>query len=426
MNNLVRSILIVGAILLALLAGLAGGVMLDRLALANVLPLPAGWAGTGSNAGGSSTAAASPAPNTALINEAWKIIDQNYVDREAIKDQTMTYGAISGMVSALGDTGHSRFQTPDDVRSEGISLSGEFEGIGAYVDMRNGFVVIVTPMDGSPAEAAGLKPGDIVIGVDGKDVTGLPLGDVVSKILGPAGTDVTLTIIDPATGEQRDVTITRAKIVLKDVTWAIVPGTTIAHIRLASFSGKVTDDLKQAITDAKAKGATAIILDLRNNPGGLLGQATGVASQFLGQGNVMQSKDAQGHVKDVPVESGGVALDLPVVVLINQGSASASEIVAGALQDAGRAQLVGQTTFGTGTVMTPFDLSDGSQILLATELWLTPKGRVIWHQGIVPDVEVKIDPNIRLLLPEALNLLSQAQYEASGDVQLFKAVELLK
>jgi carboxyl-terminal processing protease len=248
---------------------------------------------------------------------------------------------------------------------------------------------------------------------------------VLKKIRGPAGTQVTLTIADPQTGDLRDVTITRAKILIHSVTWQMLPGTTIAHIRVSQFSKGMTVDLTKAIKDAKAQGATGIILDLRNNPGGLLDEAESGASQFLKDGNVLLTQDSKGKQTPVPVQPGGADTDLPLVVLINSGTASAAEITAGAIQDAGRAKLIGETTFGTGTVLNEFNLSDGSSLLLATEQWLTPKGRVIWHQGIVPDDEIKLASGVRLLFPSQEKGLTADQLNATDDAQLLAAIKLL-
>lgn len=362
-----------------------------------------------------------------LIDEAWQTIRENYVDRTAVTDETFTYGAIDGMVTALGDTGHSRFLSPEMVKAQHEYTAGAFEGIGAYVESRDGATVIVSPIDNSPAQAAGLLPGDIILAVNGEDVTTLPLNEVVERVLGPAGSQVTLTIFTPATGETQDITLTRAKIELQNVTWAQLPGTTIAHVRIAGFSERVSQDLQQALTDIQAAGLTGVVLDLRNNPGGLLSEAIGVASQFLPEGTaVLQKQDAQGNVKTETAVSGGAGLDIPLVVLINQGSASASEIVAGALQDNGRAQLVGETTFGTGTVLNEFDLSDGSALLLATEQWLTPAGRIIWHEGVVPDTAVSLPLNTPFLRPETEGQLSATDLQNSGDDQLLQALEILR
>jgi carboxyl-terminal processing protease len=409
MKQFLRFLSIVILIVLCLGLGLAGGVLLDRV----VLPQPL---------------SAAPSDTTSsfrLMREAWDRIRESYVDRPAANDQQLAYGAISGMVDALGDTGHSRFLTPEMVKQLQNYNTGQFEGIGVEVQSKDGELVIVAPFDGSPAQQAGLRPGDIILAVDGASIKGLPVDQAAKLILGPVGTTVTLTIHTPTTGETRDVTLTRARITLHNVLWQRLPGTNIAHLRISAFSQGVTADLKQALTNIRQQGLTGIVLDLRNNAGGQLNEAIGVASQFLGSGNVLLEKDANGKVTPVPVTEGGLAADIPLVVLINQGTASASEIVAGALQDAGRAKLVGETTFGTGTVLLQFNLSDGSALLLATEEWLTPKGRVIWHQGIAPDDVVTLTPGSDLLLPEAEAGMTPDQLASSGDTQLLRALELL-
>jgi carboxyl-terminal processing protease len=312
------------------------------------------------------------------------------------------------------------------VQEENNFTQGSYEGIGAEVGFNNdGQVVIVAPIDGSPAQAAGVNAGDIILKVDGIDLMGLSISDVVSKVVGPAETHVTITLQDPGTGAIRDVTITRAKITVQNITWVMLPGTTIADIRIAAFSQGVTKDLRKALQEIQAQGAISIILDLRNDPGGLLDEAVGVTSQFLGSGNVLLDKNAQGREQGVPVQSGGSALSIPMVVLVNQGTGSAAEIVAGALQDAHRATLIGQTTFGTGTVLNGFPLSDGSQILLATEEWLTPNGRVIWHKGITPDVSVSLANTVTPFVPEAGRAMTATQLQSSQDVQLLKAIDEL-
>lgn len=363
--------------------------------------------------------------NQNLLNEAQKIIDQNYVDRSAVQQQALTYGAIQGMVQALGDTGHSRFLTPDDVKQERSLTTGSFEGIGATVEMRDGRVTIVAPIDGSPAQKAGLKPGDVMVAVNGKSTDGQTLQQVVNQVLGPAGSQVRITILRPSTNKTFDVTITRAKIALHNVTWHQLPGTTLAHLRIAEFSQGVSDDLKQALQQIQDQHLTGIVLDLRNNPGGLLDEAVVTASDFLTKGDVLLERDAKGNISHVPVKPQPIQVDTPMVVLINQGSASASEIVSGAIQDAHRAQLVGETTFGTGTVLNQFPLSDGSALLLATQEWLTPSGRVIWHHGIQPDQAVTLPSSANPVLPEQEQDMTASQLQSSGDVQLLKAVSIL-
>jgi carboxyl-terminal processing protease len=361
-----------------------------------------------------------------LIKQAWNTIDKVYVDRSAVNQQSLTYGAISGMVTALGDTGHSTFLTPEMVKSEHNFTQGQFEGIGALLEMKDGRPTIVAPFDGSPAQKAGVKPGDVILKVNGNDISGQSLTEIVSQVSGPAGTQVTLTLMDPNTGLTRDVTITRAKIQIHNVSWHMLPGTTLAHIRITAFSNGATDDLKKALEAAKAQGATGIVLDLRNDPGGLLNEAVTVASQFLSSGNVMLEKDAQGNIKPLPVESGGIAPDIPMVVLINNGTASAAEIVSGALHDAKRAQLIGETTFGTGTVLNEFPLSDGSALLLATEEWLTPNGTSFWHKGIQPDIQVSLPTNVSPVIPDQEQGMTAQQLQNSQDTQLLKGIQILQ
>ncbi|MGZ3537783.1 MAG: S41 family peptidase [Thermodesulfobacteriota bacterium] len=363
--------------------------------------------------------------NFKLMAEAWNTIERVYVDRKAINSQKMTYGAISGMVDSLGDTGHSRFLTPQMLKQERNLTRGNFEGIGAEVQMKNGQLVIVAPIDGSPAQKAGLKAGDVILKVDDQEVSGLPIDQAVDRILGPAGTRVKLTILNPKTTATRDVTLIRASITVRSITWHLLPGTKVVNLRLATFSKGVTEDLRKALLTIEKEKITGLILDLRNNPGGLLDEAVSTASQFLSTGNVLLEKNAAGKVRPTPVRPGGVAVSLPLVVLINGGTSSGAEIVAGALQDAHRAKLVGEKSFGTGTVLQTFSLSDSSALLLAIEEWLTPDGHVIWHQGISPDVVVPLPPEVTPLIPTNEEGLTDEEFRKSKDVQLLRALDLL-
>jgi len=236
---------------------------------------------------------------------------------------------------------------------------------------------------------------------------------------------VTLSVMHEGENQITDITITRAKIPLINVSAQMIPGTNVLLVRIGSFSTRVGDDLKAALKQGKADGAQKIILDLRNSPGGLLDEAIVVASQFLTDGLVMQEQDAEGNRKPLAVKPDGVATDLPLAVLINQGTASAAEIVSGALQDQGRGQLIGKTTFGTGTVLNQFDLDDGSALLLATRQWLTPNGRVIWHHGIEPDITVELPRDASLVTPSRLKTMTPAELQSSQDTQLQKALEVL-
>lgn len=397
---------------LVLAAGMACGVLLDRQVVATFVPLD--------------NIPSTAEQNFRLIAEAWNTISRSYADRSAIVPTKLTYGAISGMVESLGDTGHSSFLTPDMVRSLQDLSRDHFKGIGAEVQMKDGHVVIVAPMDHSPAQKAGLHPGDIILKVDSQDIANMSLEKVVARITGKEGTPVTLTILSPSSGQARDVTILRASIPIHNATWQRLPGTSAAQVRVSAFSQGVTEDLKKALLAIQGeKNIEGIILDLRNNSGGLLNEAISTASQFLNSGTVLQEKDAEGRIKPVPVEPGGLATAVPMVVLVNGGTASGAEIVAGALQDAGRARLVGETTFGTGTVLKEFLLSDGSALLLAIEQWLTPKGHTIWHKGIAPDVTVALTPDTELVNPRAGREMTAEQLRASKDAQLLRALEML-
>lgn len=402
-----------GAVLGALLlvgGGFGVGVVADRAAL-----IP----------GSTYTEPQSETTTFSVFWQAWDLVEQHFVDRQAIDPTKMTYGAIEGMLDSLGDTGHTRFLSPQTLKQEEDALSGHLQGIGAEISIRNGQPIIVVPLPGSPAQKAGIRPGDTLVKVDGKDVTNLTLDQIVNLVRGPAGSSVTLTVIHEGDTNTTDITVQRANITIPNVTWALLPGTSTAHLLVSQFAENCTRDLVSAMSDAKSKGATSFILDLRNNPGGLRDEAIGVASQFLKSGNVLIEQDSQGHRTNYPVKPGGTAVDVPLVVLINEGTASSAEIVAGAIQDQKRASLVGTTTFGTGTVLTLFKLSDGSAIFLGTSEWLTPNGRQIWHHGITPDIQVKLPNGAEPLTPLEEGSMTPQQLQSSQDTQLLRALQLL-
>lgn len=368
----------------------------------------------------------------AVFWEAWDIVLNHFVDRDRLDARRMTYGAIQGMLDSLGDQGHTAFFSPEAAQAESRALEGSFEGIGAYVDAEGEQVKIIAPIRGSPAEAAGLLAGDIILKVDGVEVTGLPQWEVIGMVRGPAGTTVTLTVLHPEASEPVDIAITRGRIAIASVDWARVPERDIVYVQITQFAANTADDLRKALeaihaeTDA-GQPVAGLILDLRNNPGGLLSQALRTGNQFLPTGAIiLNERNAQGRVSSYKSLGRGLARDLPMVALINEGSASAAEIIAGALQDNERAQLVGMTTVGTGTVLVPFTLSDGSLIRLGVTNWLTPNLRLIKGQGIEPDVMVSQEAGVTKVDAEALREAAEQQSFASDDLQFDAALMLLE
>jgi carboxyl-terminal processing protease len=330
------------------------------------------------------------------------------------------------MTQAVGDTGHTEFMTPEERAARKSSLSGSYVGIGAEVDTSpEGLPMVVGVFRGSPADKGGLHAGDIMLTVDGTSTQGEDLETTIGRVRGKAGTTVVLTVRNGATGPVRTVTLVRADVHIDPVSWSMVPGTKTAVLRLEQFSTGAAEELHKALQEIDKAGADRLILDLRGNPGGFVNEAVAVASEFIGSGNVYIERNAQGGEKVTAVTPGGLATKLPLVVMVDEGTASAAEIVSGAIQDAGRAQLVGQKTFGTGTVLGEFPLADGSALRIGTVEWLTPKGRVIWHNGIVPDVAIARPADSQPVVPDDLRSMSAAQAASIKDPQLVKALELV-
>jgi carboxyl-terminal processing protease len=341
--------------------------------------------------------------------ETWDIVQDQYVD-QPVDQEAMMRGAIDGMLQSLGDP-HTSYMDPDQYKQANMPMDGEYEGIGAWVDTTGDYVKIVSPMPDSPAEKAGLKANDIIVKVNGEDMTGIDGNLVLRQILGPAGTDVTLSIQRESLEEPFDVTITRAKIVMPSVTGEMIEGD-IAYIQLYTFGEKTTSELRETLKELMAQNPKGLILDLRNNGGGYLNTAIEVVSQFIGKGVVMYEEYGDGRQKSFEAQSGGLATEIPMVVLVNEGTASASEITAGAIQDYARGQLVGVTTYGKGSVQNWIPLQDEKGAVRVTiARWLTPKERQINEIGLVPDIEVTI---------------SDEDITNEVDPQLAKAVEILK
>ncbi len=351
--------------------------------------------------------------------ETWNILHNQYVD-QPLDDEALMRGAISGMLDALGDQ-HTSYMDPEQFLQANIPLEGEYEGIGAWVDPDAEFLTIVSPMPDSPAEKAGLKPGDQIIAVDGEDMVGIDGNLVIRRVLGPAGSDVVLTILREEEAEPFDVTITRANITIPSVVGSMLDNN-IAYVQLITFGDTTVQDLRTELKDLLAQNPDGLILDLRNNGGGYLTTAIDVASEFIPDGIVMYEQYGDGTRDEFRANGHGIATEIPLVVLVNEGTASASEIVAGAIQDYGRGPLVGVTTFGKGSVQQWIPLSnEEGAVRVTVARWLTPKERQIHEIGLKPDYVVE--------LPELDAGSAASPTTPSGeeqpDPQLQKAIDIL-
>ena len=338
--------------------------------------------------------------------QVWDIIHEDYVD-QPVDQLDLMRGAIRGMLESLGDR-HTSYMTPEEFQQASEALEGEYEGIGAWVDITGDYVEIISPMPGSPAAEAGLRPKDIIIGIDGEDMTGIPGDVVLSFILGPAGTDVDLTI--QRGNEVFDVTITRATIIVPTVEYEMLEDD-IAYVGLYNYGEKTTEQLREALQSLLAEDPVGMILDLRGNGGGYLNTAIQVVSEFVGEGAVMYEQYGDGDTLVYEAIPGGLATEIPLVVLVDQGTASAAEITAGAIQDLGRGPLVGMTTFGKGSVQTWRMLTNnagGVRVTIAR--WLTPDGRQISNVGLEPEFIVE---------------MTEEDFIEGLDPQLDKAIEVL-
>ncbi|MBA4420078.1 MAG: S41 family peptidase [Anaerolinea sp.] len=419
-NKAIKFIVIAVAILIVIVGAFSGGFLAGNAFSAitgegNLLPTTAASSNSATEEQAATTGEAALATSqedtTKLFSpfwETWDIVHEIYVD-QPVDDVSMMRGAIQGMLQSLGDK-HTSYMDPDELRQANISLEGEYEGIGAWVDITGDYLVVISPMPDSPAEKAGLKPDDLVVGIDGEDMTGLDGNIVLNKILGPAGTEVVLTIKREGVEEPFDVAITRAKIIVPSVTAEMLENN-IAYIQISSFGETTGQDVKMKLKELMANDPAGLILDLRYNGGGLLTTAQEVASQFLSEDVIMYEEFGDGTLNELTAEGVGLARNIPLVVLVNDGTASASEIVAGAIQDYGRGKLVGIQTYGKGSVQNWIDLKDDQGAIRVTiARWLTPLKRQINEVGLTPDVIVEI---------------TEEDVTNDRDPQLEKAIELL-
>ena len=362
-----------------------------------------------------------------VIEEAWNTVLNDYVDRDNVDLKALSSSAINGMLESIHDPYAAYFDAAEYKIIKQINLEGTFGGIGAVVTMRDGNLTVIAPIAGTPAEREGIKPQDKILEIDGISTQGMRLEEAVLKIHGDPGTKVTLQVLHQGEEIPVNLVITREEINVSSVYPEIIQGNStpaptpaptitpmpngIALITVTYFSNRTGDEIVSALKDVIASGVRGIVLDLRDNPGGVVNSAVTVASQFLKEGTVIYALDSEGRKVTWDVEPGGLATDLPLAVLVNGNSASASEVVAGALQDYGRGLLIGTKTFGKGSVDHFRELSDGSAIYITIGRWYTPKGRQIEGQGLTPDIVVE---------------RTEQDVQQGKDPQLDQAIEYIK
>jgi len=341
--------------------------------------------------------------------ETWAKIQQKYVGRKSLDPKDLVYGAAKGLVDSLGDP-YSNFLTPEESEKFGTTISGRFEGIGIEIGQKKGILTIIAPLEGTPAKKAGLKAGDQILKIDAKPTLEMTVEDAVNLIRGPKGTSVTLTILRSGFEEPRDFQIVRALINIPSVAWEAIAGD-IAHLKIYNFNQNSFWEFREAAIAVLNSGREEVIVDLRNNPGGFLESAIDIAGWFLPKGTVVVKEDeGDGPFVCRTCKANGnhAFKNKKIVILVNAGSASASEILAGALRDNLKIKLIGEKTFGKGSVQELEDLKGGAAVKITVAKWLTPNGVDITEKGLEPDIEVKNPP------------------DNGKDLQLEKAIEVVR
>jgi carboxyl-terminal processing protease len=351
-------------------------------------------------------------PSDFDFNEYWQVVEllkQNYVNQDKIVDKDLFYGSLRGLVSSIGDP-YTMFMEPKTAKQFESDLSGSFEGIGAEIGIRDDSLTVIAPIAGMPAEKAGIKAGDKIYFINGTSTAGMDLNQAVSLIRGPKGTSVKLSIFRKGFDKVQELTLVRAVITIKSVKTEMRPDGYYV-ITISAFNDDTISLFNAAIKDIQAKKPKGLIVDLRSNPGGYLDSAVALASEWIDKGPVVLEKHADGSQDSIASNGRGRLKDYKTVVLVDGGSASASEILAGALSDYGKAKLIGQKTYGKGSVQSVQNLPDGSVLKVTIAKWLTPKGTSINEQGITPDYKVDITPEDAKL---------------NKDTQFNKALDVLK
>jgi carboxyl-terminal processing protease len=346
-----------------------------------------------------------------LFSDVLTIVQKDYVDE--VDSKKLIYGALGGMLSSLDP--HSQFMDPDAYNELKVETEGKFGGLGIEITIRDGLLTIVTPIEDTPAWKAGVKSGDIIVKIDNTLTRDITLSDAVKKLRGKAGTDVTLTVLREKEKKILEFKMTRDIISIKDIKEPRILENNIGYVRIVEFRENTDDNLLRALEDLKKQGMDSLILDLRNNPGGLLDMAASSAEPFLPKGKVVVSTKGRKDNQNMEFVSrrDGAFTDIPMVVMVNEGSASGSEIVAGALQDYKRAIILGKKSFGKGSVQTVIPLSDGSALRLTTSKYFTPSGRSIHGQGIIPDIDV-----------DDISLADMASDKKDKTLEIFEELEL--
>jgi carboxyl-terminal processing protease len=401
------------------LLGVAGVLLLVVVAL---LFFVIGRDTAGNGSSGVKAASSSPPANSqydySILNDIVSILDRDYVKPDNLDPQTLYEAAINGLLNSLNDSG-TYYLDPQTYKATDPP-SGTFEGIGATISQQGNDIVVVAPIKNTPAEAAGIKAGDVILAVDGESTKGWNTEKTVAKIRGPKGTQVTIRVRHADTQQEEELTITRAPIQVESVSTEAPPqGMTnsagqavngVGYIRIREFTARTPQELQDAINQVQSNGAKAIVLDLRGNPGGLLNAVISVADMFLDKGTIVTQRNKDGREQSYTAKP-GVATNLPVVILQNKFSASAAEVLAAALHDNGRATIVGDVSFGKATVNIARELKDGGVMFVSIAQWLTPNGSLIDKAGIQPDVSV---------------IPSDSDIDQRKDPQLTKAVDILQ
>lgn len=337
--------------------------------------------------------------------DAWNIIKSKFIEKN-LDYQKMVYGAISGMLKSLSDP-YTSFMTPEESKMFGEDMNGSFGGIGVEIEPKDGVLIIIAPLDGSPAKEAGIRSKDLILKIDGVDIEEFTYIEAINKIRGEKGSKVKLTILHETDNEPVDIEIVRDTIKIDSVKWEIKDND-VMYLRISQFGDDTLEMINKAAEEMQTKNIRKIIIDVRDNPGGYLAQCVDITSLFIPEGVVVYEQDRNGNKTALETTLIPRLKDAKKIVLINGGSASASEILAGAIQDSGQGVLIGEKSFGKGSVQTIEKLEDGSQVKITIAKWLTPKERIIDKEGIVPDIEVK---------------LTKEDIENENDLQLQKAIE---